>query len=163
MSVLNDYHIQFLHHLVHHNVAFMVVRGQARRFINNAHETRDLDIWVSIADEDKPRLERALIEWAREHPQHSNRDWRSPLLLRPKLQIAFPENDGVGYLSRSGAPCEISTADRIDVLTSLEGMNFDECLKRAGKHEVDGNSVYVMCTADLDKASEHRLRTEGRR
>ena len=62
MSVLNDYHIQFLHHLVHHNVAFMVVRGQARWLINNAHQTRDLDIWVSIADGSKPALEQALIE-----------------------------------------------------------------------------------------------------
>jgi hypothetical protein len=175
MSVLNDYHIQFLHHLLHHNVAFMVVRGQARwlarspasgragRPDNNCHQTRDLDIWVSIADGDKPALEQALIDWARAHPRHTNQTWNSPLPLRPKVQIAFPEFDHVWYLDRSGEMKEISTADRIDVLTSLEGMDFDECLKHADTHEVDGVSVYAMSPADLDEAAEHRFRTEGRR
>ena len=65
-------------------------------------------------------------------------------------------------MDRTGGMREISTADRIDVLTSLEGMDFEECLKRAGTHEVDGISVYVMCAVDLDKASQHRFRTEGR-
>ena len=49
------------------------------------------------------------------------------------------------------------------MLTSLEGMNFAECLERAGTHEVDGVSVYAMSPADLDEAAEHRFRMEGRR
>ena len=137
IAVLNEYQIQFLHHLVGHNVVFMIVRGQARRLNNNAHQTRDLDIWVSISDKDKPALERALIEWAREHPRHTNQNWSAPLPLRPKVQIAFPESDEVWYMDRTGALREISTADRIDVLTSLEGMVFDECFKRAVSHEVE--------------------------
>jgi hypothetical protein len=142
---------------------FLIVRGQARWFINNAHQTRDLDIWVSIADGDKPKLQNALIAWAGEHPQHSNRNWTPPLDLRPKLQIAFPENDGVWYMDRAGGLREISTADRIDVLTSLEGMDFDECFKRGAVHEVEGVRIRAMSAADLDNASEHRFRTEGRR
>jgi hypothetical protein len=162
VAVLNDYHIQFLQHLVRHDVSFLIVRGQARRFINSAHQTRDLDIWVSIADKDKPALERALIEWASKNPQHTNRNWASPLPLRPKVQIAFPENDGVWYMDRTGALQEISTVDRIDVLTSLVGMEFEECLKRAVAREIEGVTVHAMCAGDLDVAAEHRFESEGR-
>ena len=59
--MLNDYQIQFLHHLVRHGVTFLIVRGQARWLMNNAHRTRDLDVWVSIAEASKPKLEEALI------------------------------------------------------------------------------------------------------
>ena len=160
--MLNDYHIQFCITSVRYNVRFLIVRGQARWLINNAHQTRDLDIWVSIAEADKLKLENALIAWAQEHPQHSNQNWTPPLPLRPKVQIAFPENDGVWYMDRSRALRGISTADGIDVLTSIEGMDFDECLRRAGTREVDDIPVYVMSAADLDNASKHRFRTEGR-
>jgi hypothetical protein len=161
--VLNDYHIQFLHHLVRRDVVFMIVRGQARWLANNAYRTRDCDVWVSIADADKPKLEGALIAWARAHPQHTNQNWASPLQLRPKVQIAFPENDGVWYLDRGGKPKELTTDDRIDVLTSLEGMDFGECRTRAVGHELDGFLVHAMSTDDLDEAAEHRFCTERRR
>jgi hypothetical protein len=160
--MLNDYHIQFLHHLIRYGVAFLVVRGQARWLLDNAHQTRDLDLWVSIADADKPNLERALIEWANKHRQHTNQNWVSPLHLRPKVQIAFPEVDGVWYLDRSGVAREISTADRIDVLTSLEGMLFDECWKHAVTHKVEGATFRAMRAADLDVAAHHRFKSEGR-
>ena len=160
--MLNEYHIQFLHHFVCHNVIFLIVRGQARWLINNVHRTRDLDIWVRIADEGKPRLERALIEWATKHSTHTGQNWSSPLPLRPKVQIAFPEFDEVWYMDRTGGLREISTADRIDVLTSLEGMIFDECFKRAEAHEVEGAAVHAMSAADLDLAAKFRFVSEGR-
>jgi hypothetical protein len=62
---------------------------------------------------------------------------------RKQSWMAFPECDGVWYMDRTRTPREISTTDRIDVLTSLEGMDFDECVKRADRHEVDGVLVYV--------------------
>jgi len=158
--MLNDYHIQFLHHLVHHDVTFLIVRGQARWLINSVHRTRDLDIWVSIADKDKPSLERALIEWGREHLQHTN--WNSPLPLRPMVQIAFPQFDGVWYMDRRGALREIPTADMIDVLTSLVGMDFEQCMERALSRDVEGVTVHAMCAADLYVAAEHRFKSEGR-
>jgi hypothetical protein len=121
-----------------------------------------LDIWVSIADKDRPALERALVAWASKHPLHTNRDWVPPLSLGPKLQIAFPEDDRVAYLGRSGGVLYISIADRIDVLTSLEGMNFEECFERPVIHEVEGVTVRAMPAADLDQAAEFRFASEGR-
>src|SRR5262245_13422507 len=97
----------------------MVVRGQARWFINKAHKTRDLDIWVSIAEEHKLNLERALVAWSEQHPAHTAVRLQAPLRLMPKRQIAFPDCDGVLYLDRKGEMRELSTADRIDVLTSI--------------------------------------------
>jgi hypothetical protein len=160
--VLNEYHIQFLHHLARHKVTFLIVRGQARWLINKEHRTRDLDIWVSIVDKCKPTLERALIEWAREHPLHTNQNWTPPLPLRPNVQIAFPEFDGVWYTDRSGEPREISTADRVDVLTSLQGMPFKQCFKQAVVYDVEGVPVRAMSAADLDQAAKFRFDSEGR-
>jgi hypothetical protein len=160
--VLKDYQIQFLHHLVSYDVAFLIVRGQARWLADRSHKTRDLDVWVSIADEDKPNLESALIKWGRQHPAHTNVSWQAPLPLRPKVQIAFPQYDGVGYVDRAGEIQELSTADRIDVLTSLEGMDFKECFERSVQHHVDGVVVHAMCADDLDAAGQHRFKTEGR-
>ena len=160
--MLNEYHIQFLHHFVRHDVSFLIVRGQARKLINSAHQTRDLDVWVSIADTHRPALELALIEWASKNPQHTNQNWSSPLPLRPKVQIAFPENNEVWYMDRSGELKEIGTADRVDVLTSIVGMDFEECSKRAVACQVEGVTVHAMCAADLDVAAEHRFKSEGR-
>jgi hypothetical protein len=136
--MLNDYHIQFLHHFVRHNVDFLIVGGQARWLSDRAHKTRDLDLWVSIAEVDKPNLERTLVVWSGQHPAHTAVPLQAPLPLRPGCQIAFPDCDGVAYIDRSGVIQELSTADRIDVLTS------------------EGVEVRVMCAPDLEKAGRLR-------
>jgi hypothetical protein len=141
--VLNDYHVQFLHHFAGHGARLLIVGGQARWLDDRTHETRDLDLWVSVADADEPNLENALVGWSRAHPSHTAMPLQAPLALRPGVQIAFPDCDGVAYLSRSGGIEELSTADRIDVLTSLAGMGFEDCFARAVQHDVDGSSDHT--------------------
>ncbi len=159
--MLSDYHIQFLHHLATHGVRFLIVGGQARWLSDRAHKTRDLDVWVSVADADKPDLERAIVAWSQAHPAHTAMPLQAPLALRPAVQIAFPDCDGVLYFDQKREMRELLTADRIDVLTSLAGMDFEECFVRAVSQDVEGVEVGVMCDADLEKAAEHRARTEG--
>jgi hypothetical protein len=159
--VLNDYQIQFLHHLATHGVRFLIVGGQARWLSDRGHKTRDLDVWVSVADADKPALERALVAWSQVHPAHTAMPLQAPLPLKPERQIAFPDCDGVAYMDRSGVIQELSTDDRIDVLTSLVGMDFEDCFARAVQRDVEGVVVRVMCDADLHDAAEHRTQTKG--
>jgi hypothetical protein len=154
--VVNEYHIQFLRHLARHGVRFLIVGGQARWLADRSHVTRDLDVWVSIATSDKPALEQALVAWSREHPAHTAVPLQAPLPLRLGVQIAFPDCDGVLYLDRTGEMRELSTADRIDVLTSLAGMDFEECLARSVGHDVEGATVRALCDSDLDKAAQLR-------
>ena len=132
--MLNEYHIQFLLHLLRHKVTFLVIGGQARWLLDASHRTSDLDVWVRLTGEDIPALEPAIMAWGRQHPQHSNRNLVSPLGLRSGMQIVFPENDGVWFIDRRGQPTEIGTKERIDILTSLGDLNFDECIKRAIPH-----------------------------
>jgi hypothetical protein len=160
--MLNDYQVQFLHHLIRHNVTFLVVRRQARWLNNNAHMTRDLDIWVSIADKDRPALERALIEWASKNPQHTNQNWASPLVASAESSNRIPRKRwGLVHGSHGCAERNLNSC-RIDVLTSLEGMIFEECLARATMHNVDGATVHAMSPADLDQAAKFRFASEGR-
>jgi hypothetical protein len=154
--MLNDYHIQFLHHLAGYSVRFLIVGGRARWLSERAHKKRDLDVWVGVADTDKPALERALVAWSQAHPTHTAKPLQAPLQLRPEVQIAFPDCDGVAYMDRSGVIRELSTGDRIDELTTLSGMDFEDCFARAVQHDVDGIAVRAMCAADLDEAARLR-------
>ena len=156
MHVLNDYHVQFLHHLARYRVRYLVVGGQAQKFFQPSHVTRDLDVWVSVADVDTPALEGALVSWSQDHRTHTELPLDAPLPLRPGVQIAFPDCDGVLYLSRNGEMHELSTADRIDVLTSIAGMSFDECFARSVEYNVEGVAIRAFCAADLDEAERLR-------
>lgn len=153
--MLNEYHIKFLHHLVEHDVAFLIIGGQARHFLDASHRTCDLDIWLRVRQRDNAKLERALVAWAKEHPQHARyQNLTPPLPLRLGVQIQFPETDGVYFLDRSGGVGEVGTREGIDLLTSLRDLDFDECMRRALLHDVDGVTVYSLCPADLDRASK---------
>ena len=150
--MLNDYHLKFLHRLVEHDVAFLIIGGQARRLIDPEHHTRDLDIWVRIEPKDRPKLNAVVDGWVREHPMHAvmlgpGRNWRSD------LQIQFPDGDGVLFMDRSGNRQEVGTKDRIDVLTSLHDLIFDECMRRARQNDVDGITVLSLCSDDLDRSA----------
>lgn len=151
--MLNDYHIQFLHLLVRRNVKFLVVGGQARWLLNRVQQTRDLDVWMSVAEADKPALEQALVAWSAAHPAHTAMPLQAPLPLRPGVQIAFPDCDGVAYMVRTGQIQELSVRDRIDVLTSLAGMEFEECFARGVQYDIDGVAVRALCKSDLDQAA----------
>ncbi len=159
--MLNDYHIQFLSHLLRRKVTFLVIGGQARWLLDASHRTSDLDVWVRLVPEDVPTLERSIIAWGREHPQHSNRNLVLPLGLRSGMQLAFPENDGVWFINRSGQPKEIGIKERVDILTSLGDLNFGDCLKRAVAHRVADMIVMGLSPEDLDAAERLRTKSEA--
>ena len=147
--LLNPYHLKFLHRLVDHGVTFLIIGGQARRLINPDHDTKDLDIWVRIEREDRPKLTAVVDGWAREHPMHAlhigaGRNWR------PGVQVKLPDGDGVWFMDRSGSTREVGMKDGIDVLTSLHDLNFDACMRRARQNDIDGIKVFSLSADDLD-------------
>ena len=150
--MLNEYHIKFLHHFGKYDVAFLIIGGQARHFLDSSHQTNDLDIWVRLQPGDIMRLENALVAWANEHPQHAiSQRLVPPLRLRPDVQIKFPEIDGVWFLDLDENSREQGTRDGIDVLTSLYDLDFDECMRRAGQFDARGVTVFSLCRSDLDR------------
>ena len=61
--MLNEYHLQFLSHLDHYSVRFLMIGGQARALLSGG-ATKDLDIWVDIAPTNRGALGKAMSAWA---------------------------------------------------------------------------------------------------
>jgi hypothetical protein len=154
---LNEYHLQFLEHLVRHNVKFIVVGGQAQHFRCPNYETADLDIWARLAPDNRKRLEQALVSWSRQHPQHTNRPLTPPLNLRPNIQVHFPESDGVRYIDRAKKMAQVDANQGIDVLTSLGDLDFADAMSRAGTISIESLTLNYLGQDDLK-----RTRKEGK-
>ena len=95
------------------------------------------------------KLDTVVDGWVRDHPQHAvtlgpGRQWR------PNVQVHFPDGDGVLFFDQSNNIREINVKDGIDVLTSLHGLDFDECISRAYRNEVDGMTIHSLCPDDLE-------------
>ena len=147
------YHEKFLHHLLTHKVAFLFIGGQAKRLLDSAHQTRDLDIWVRITEEtDLARLSDAVVTWIKVHPQHSCVNIAQPLNFRAAVQVKLPDADGVCFFDREGRVQSIDVADGIDLLTSLGDLDFDACLSRAITTNIGSIYVLSLCALDLKNA-----------
>jgi hypothetical protein len=156
-ELLNQYHLKFLHHLVRHGVVFLIIGGQARCFISRTNRTTDLDIWARLNQEDIWPLEHAIVTWAKEHPQHMRcQNIVPPLRLHSGLQIKIPDGDGVGFFDLDGGMQTVGVKDGIDLLTSLRGFEFKQCMQRALKHNVREVTVYTLSQMDLDRAEALR-------
>lgn len=152
--MLSDYHRRFIRNLLDHNVRFLIIGGQARHLLFGT-PTADLDLWVSLSEQDAPRLEEALVSWAQEYPTHTNRNFTKPLSLRPRLQLHFPEWD-TAYLTEANEIIEIKAIEGVDVLTSVEGLDFDACWDRSTPYRISELEVRGLCASDLE-ASDNRL------
>ena len=71
--------------------------------------------------------------------------------MGPNIQIKFPEGEIVMFLDRSGQKQSIDPEYGVDVLTSLGDLDFDSCMERADRQEVEGLAVFRLSAAD-DKA-----------
>ena len=145
--MLNEYHLQFLHHLMDHGVRFLIVGGQARH-VHHGTTTRDLDLWVDISVGNRPALEKALVEWSKEHPAHTVSPLSSPIAFAPGRQQKFPDDD-CWFMTRDGEPMQILALDGIDVVTSIKDHPFVAFYGRAFRHCVDGMDLPFVSAGDL--------------
>ncbi len=120
---LNEYQLFVVQHLREHGVQFLVVGGVVRQ-IHTGEPTRDLDLWTDISDTNKARLAKALDAWADKYPSHVPPEGLQTYRLGPNVQIPLPCNDAL-YLDKEGEMQEIKYADRVDILTSYRGLEFN--------------------------------------
>jgi hypothetical protein len=149
--MMNEYHKQFLRLLDRRNVRFLVIGGQAR-FAHQGAPTSDLDLWVDISHASRAGLEQCLLEWKRMYPAHTLADLTPPLLLRPNLQIKFPDADCF-YKQADGQMAEITPRDGIDILTSIGDADFDTYFERAVTMTMDGPNIRVLAASDVEGIS----------
>jgi len=112
--VLNKDFKEFIQLLSAHKVRYMVVGGYAVAAHGHPRYTKDLDIWVEVDIQNAQKIEAALHEFG--FPFLSAADFMTPGEF---VQLGYPPN-------------------RIDIITSCEGVEFDTCYPHRMRIEFDG-------------------------
>jgi predicted nucleotidyltransferase len=120
---------EFLKLLNSARVDYLIVGGYAVGYYGYPRATGDLDIWVAVSDKNAGKLVRVLKRFGFAVPN-----------LRPEL---FLESDRI---IRFGEP-----PLRIEILTALSGVAFDDCFARRARVTFDGLRVSMIGLEDLKK------------
>lgn len=118
---------EFIALLLDHEVAFLVVGGYAVAAHGHPRYTGDLDLWILVDRTNAERLIGVLKAFGFGSLGLSADD--------------FLVRDQVVQLGREPI--------RIDLLTGLDGVQFDECASRSVNVDVDGMNVPFISRADL--------------
>jgi hypothetical protein len=112
-----------------HGVRYLLVGGYAVGFHGYPRPTGDLDIWVAIEPENADRIVAALREFGFDVPEIT----RDLFLQRQKVV-------------RMG-----NVPFRIEIITSISGVSFDECYAQRVLGIIDGEEVVLIDRANLKK------------
>ena len=96
---------EFIQALNDHAVRYLVIGGYAVAFHGEPRYTKDLDIWVQMSSENAARLVRALDAFGFGSLNLTAQDFLAPDEV---VQLGYPPN-------------------RIDLLVSLQGVDFETC------------------------------------
>lgn len=118
---------EFLRLLNDHAVDYLLVGGFAVAIHGYPRTTADIDVWIARDKANADRIVAALTEFGFDVPELT-----SSLFLEP------------GTIVRMGSP-----PLRIELLTTLDGVEFGECVNRAITHMVDESSIPVIGLEDL--------------
>ena len=118
---------EFLRLLTESGVEYLVVGGYAVGYHGYPRTTADLDVWVRISKENAARLVKTFHEFGMPVEQ-----------LNPEI---FLEKDKV---IRMGVP-----PLRIEVLTAIDGVEFDDCYANRVTYEIGGQTVNFIALPDL--------------
>jgi predicted nucleotidyltransferase len=118
---------EFLKLLNAHNVEYLLVGGFAVALYGYPRATADMDVWVARNLENAHRLVSCLREFGFDTPSLS-----AELFQDPERIVRMGE-----------APL------RIEILTDIDGVLFDECRPRAEMQKLDGTLVPVIGLNDL--------------
>lgn len=118
---------EFLKLLNAHHVEYLLIGGFAVAMHGYPRATADMDVWVARRRSNAERLVTCLREFGFDSPS-----------LTPEL---FDTPDRIVRVGE--API------RIEILTEIDGVDFDECVSRSVMREVDGESIPVISLDDL--------------
>ena len=118
---------EFLKSFNSNSVRYLLIGGYAVGIYGHIRATNDLDIWVDIGPENAARIERTLREFGFDMPE-----------LTAKL---FLDRNNV---VRMGQP-----PIRIEVLTSISGVDFEACYREKTTFRIEEIEVPVISLARL--------------
>ena len=120
---------EFLKLLHAHGVRHLVIGGHAVSYYGYARATLDLDVWIAVDPENAQRAVEALREFGFDTPE-----------LSPALFL----NDN--SIVRMGVP-----PLRIEILTTISGVRFEECYPNRVVGTYGGVEVTLISLRDLKK------------
>ena len=120
---------EFLKLLNDRQVEYMLVGGYAVSYHGYPRATGDMDIWVAVHPENAERIVSALKEFGFNLPQLSPQMFLQPNNIVRMGVIPF----------------------RIEILTSIDGVDFSTCFAQKLEMEVDGVAVNLINLENLRK------------
>jgi hypothetical protein len=122
-------------------VEFIVVGAYALAVHGFPRATGDIDLWVRRSAENARKLIRALAKFGAPLPSLSEEDFTTPDMV---VQIGVE-------------PC------RIDLLTGIDGVEFDKAWENKVAVAIDDLEIYVLSKADLlrNKLATGRAKDQG--
>ena len=129
---------EFLELLVTNRVEYLLVGGFAVAYYGYIRTTADIDLWVAVSPENASNLVRALREFGFLSP-----DLHESLFLLENKMI------------RLGNP-----PFRIEILTGISGVGFDECYQQRTIGTIDGVETQIISLKHLrqNKQASGRLK-----
>jgi len=134
--------IDFIRLLNEKNVQYMVVGGYAVGLHGYPRYTGDLDIWIQISDTNAEKMMVVLNEFGVHIPNISKQDF---LRENPLAGVHFGRE-----------PL------RIDILNSIDGVNFNECYPNKQTMIFEGIPIYYIHFDDLKKNKLSSGRTKDK-
>lgn len=117
---------EFLKLLNDHKVRYLLIGGYAVAYYGYPRATLDMDVWIAQDPENAKRVTKALIAFGFDTPE-----------LSPNLFL----HDNI---VRMGVP-----PLRIEVLTAISGVSFDECYSECVHEIFDGVVVTLISLSQL--------------
>jgi hypothetical protein len=129
---------EFLKSLNSNHVEYLLIGGYAVGIYGFVRATNDLDIWVNVSLENAARIDRALREFG-----FAGTDLVPDLFNAPNKVV------------RMGVP-----PIRIEILTSIDGVEFESCYAEKEMIQVEGMMIPVISLARLreNKAASGRMK-----
>ncbi|WP_435547868.1 nucleotidyltransferase [Desulfobacterium sp. N47] len=104
------------------NIQYLLIGGYAVGYHGYPRATNDMDIWIAIDPETAEKMVLVLKEFGFDTPQLSKE-----LFLKKNSIVRM----GIAPM-------------RIEILTTISGVNFEECFKNRAVDEIDGIEVNII-------------------
>lgn len=120
---------EFLKLLREHDVRYLLIGGYAVGYHGYIRATGDMDIWIAIHPDNAQKTVTVLKKFGFDHPDLS-------------VELFLQENK----IIRMGVP-----PVRLEITTSISGVQFDECYQTRIVDELDGVQVNLIDLENLKK------------
>lgn len=134
--VLNPDFIEFIGSLNSRGVRYLVIGGYAVALHGHPRYTKDLDVWIESTESNAANMVSALDDFGFASLGLKESDFLEPGQI---IQLGYPPN-------------------RIDILTTLSGVEFADCYASRVKVRIEGIEVNFI---DLDNLRKNK-RSTGR-